>query len=58
MAGVRAERYRPDPARGRVYARLYRLYRRLHDAFGTKAGGGSLADVMKELLVIRDAARS
>lgn len=34
MTGFRADRYVPDPARGRVYDRLYGLYLRLHNAFG------------------------
>ena len=33
------------------------LYRKLHDAFGTPQGNGSLYDVMKELIEIRNRAR-
>jgi len=54
MTAVREHRYVPDPAAGPVYDRLYRLYRRLHDTFGTKGRQDNLYDVMKELLRIRD----
>ncbi len=45
-------RVSPDPAAVAVYGELYRLYRRLHDAFGAN-GVGALSDVMKRLLAIR-----
>jgi len=54
MTGIRPKTYKPDPARHAVYAELYPLYRRLHDAFGTRDGTGSLSGVMKDLLAIRD----
>ncbi|MBM3294781.1 MAG: ribulokinase [Candidatus Aminicenantes bacterium] len=54
MTGIRPRTYKPNPERHAVYAELYPLYRRLHDAFGTKDGPGSLYDVMKDLLAIRD----
>ena len=57
MTGLKAKVYKPDPAARRVYARLYTLYRQLHDAFGTAAGSGSMHNVMKDLLAIRTAAR-
>ena len=37
-----------------VYVELYRLYRRLHDAFGSKKRSSGLYNVMKDLLVLRD----
>ena len=40
-----------------VYSELYRVYRTLHDAFGTKSWQGNLADVMKRLMDIRERAR-
>ncbi len=58
MTGVRSESYEPDPDRVAVYRRLNKLYRTLHDAFGTSASAGSLYEVMKELLRIREQARS
>ena len=35
MTGVKREVYRPRKAAAAMYAELYRLYRQLHDAFGT-----------------------
>jgi L-ribulokinase len=57
MAGVRAERYTPDPQRHATYRRLFALYRALHDSFGLPDCAAPLGHVMKELLAIRDAAR-
>jgi L-ribulokinase len=57
VCGVRAKVYQPDPARHRVYADLYRLYRQLHDAFGSSAWAGRLHNVMKELIRIRELQR-
>ncbi|HEY6634150.1 MAG TPA: ribulokinase [Acidimicrobiia bacterium] len=42
----------PDPEAVKVYADLFGLYRKLHDAFGVR-GSGDLYDVMKELHRIR-----
>jgi L-ribulokinase len=39
-----------------TYDRLYQLYKQLHDAFGATGWEGSLANVMKELIAIRDRA--
>jgi L-ribulokinase len=55
MGGVADVVYRPRADAVRTYARLYDVYRRLHDAFSRD---GELAHVMKELLDIRDAARA
>ncbi len=57
MTAVRPRRYEPDPEAAKVYEPLFALYRRLHDAFGTREGSGALHDVMKELLAIRDRVR-
>jgi L-ribulose-5-phosphate 4-epimerase len=40
-----------------VYQQLCAFYKQLHDAFGTKEWNGSLYDVMKKLLEIRNAQR-
>jgi L-ribulokinase len=56
MTGLKPREFKPDPAAHAVYRRLYPLYRRLHDAFGTEQFNGSLHGVMKELLEIRDRA--
>lgn len=58
MTGVQEKKYVPDRKRVAVYDRLYRLYRMLHDAFGTQDYKESLHGVMKELLRIRDQVRS
>lgn len=58
MTAVRAEKYTPIPENVAVYNRLYRLYRELHDSFGTKEPRTNLHHVMKELLSIRDEARA
>jgi L-ribulokinase len=57
MTGVKDLVYRPTPAAAKVYAELYRIYRTLHDAFGTKGYKGTLDRVMKDLIAIRDRAR-
>jgi L-ribulokinase len=48
MAHLSETRYRPDPARARIYDELFGEYRALHDHFGR---GG--ADVMKRLRALR-----
>jgi L-ribulokinase len=57
MTGLKARVFRPNPKAHEVYKQLYALYRKLHDAFGTKEGNGSLYPVMKELIEIRNQAR-
>jgi L-ribulokinase len=57
MTGVKDVVYRPNRAAVAVYARLYKLYRSLHDAFGKTGQNPPLDSVMKELIAIRKAAR-
>ncbi len=57
MTGLKTRVFQPNPEAHAVYQRLYSLYRKLHDAFGTPQTDGSLYGVMKELLEIRNAAR-
>jgi len=57
MTGLKRQVYRPRPRAHAVYQQLYELYRKLHDAFGTRQWQGNLHDVMKRLLELRDAAR-
>ena len=57
MTGVKQKLYRPDKKAAATYARLYNLYRSLHDAFGTAGYKGQLHGVMKELIAIRDQVR-
>jgi L-ribulokinase len=58
MTGLKSKVFRPNPAAHAVYQELYKLYRTLHDAFGTEQGGGALYSVMKDLLEIRAKARN
>lgn len=57
MTTVDEVSYFPDPKAHTTYDRLYTLYRRLHDIFGTRDYSDNLFDVMKELLRLRDEAR-
>ena len=58
MGAAAAATYNPNPKDVATYERLYKLYRRLHDAFGIEGTRDNLADVMKQLLTIRDEARA
>jgi len=49
--------FKPNPAAHAVYRELYALYKKLHDAFGTKDWSGNLHDVMKQLIAIRSRVR-
>lgn len=57
MTGVKDTVYEPIAANVAVYRELYKVYKTLHDAFGTKSFSGSLSGVMKDLLRIRERAR-
>jgi len=54
MCGVKEIIYKPISQNHKVYQRLYTLYKKLHDAFGLQSYSGSLAEVMKELLAIKE----
>jgi L-ribulokinase len=58
MTGMRERVFRPIPENQRIYNRLFALYKRLHDAFGVPGRKDDPADVMKQLLQIRDQARA
>lgn len=58
MCGVKAETYQPIPAHHKTYARLYKVYRRLHDGFGIKGKTLSMGEVMKDLLAIKEKANA
>jgi L-ribulokinase len=50
--------YKPIPENQAIYKRLYQLYSTLHDSFAvTSKSSGNLAQVMKELMDIRDQQR-
>jgi len=57
MTGLKPRVFKPNPTTQAVYRELYALYKKLHDAFGTKDWNGNLRDVMKELLAIRSRVR-
>ena len=57
MTGLKTCQFQPDPEAHAVYTKLYGLYRKLHDAFGTQPANGSLYGVMKDLIEIRNQAR-
>lgn len=56
MAGLKDSVFMPRPEAVRVYDRLFVLYRKLHDSFGTKHYCENLFGVMKELLEIKRSA--
>jgi L-ribulokinase len=56
MCSIKETSYKPIPENHKVYQRLYALYKQLHDAFGIADWSGKLANVMKELLNIKDKA--
>jgi L-ribulokinase len=58
MTGLKPRVFKPNPKAHAVYKELYSLYKKLHDAFGTKEWNGNLYDVMKQLIAIRSQARS
>ena len=57
MTGLKPRVFKPNAKAHATYKQLYRLYRKLHDAFGTKEGSGNLYVVMKELIEIRSRVR-
>jgi L-ribulokinase len=57
MTGLKARVFKPDARAHAIYRELYPLYRKLHDAFGTKEWTGNLHDVMKRLIDIRNRVR-
>ncbi len=56
MTGI-GKQYTPNEKNHEIYKKLYKLYCQLHDAFGTKQWSGSLYNVMKDLLDLRDQVR-
>ncbi|MBP9900989.1 MAG: ribulokinase [Verrucomicrobiota bacterium] len=57
MTGLKSRVFKPNAKAHATYKQLYRLYRKLHDALGTKKGSGNLYDVMKQLIEIRTSVR-
>ena len=58
MCAIKEKTYKPIPDNNKVYVQLYELYRQLHDAFGLDSWSGKLANVMKQLLDIKDKANA
>ena len=56
MTGI-SNTYEPKEKNHLVYKKLYKLYKQLHDGFGTKTWNGNMSNVMKDLLDIRDEVR-
>jgi L-ribulokinase len=56
MTGT-CKQYLPIKEHHETYKKLYRLYRQLHDGFGTRQWSGGMFNVMKELLQLRDEVR-
>ena len=54
---IRDVEYTPIPENEVVYSELYRIYKTLHDAFGTADWSESLGHVMKDLINIRQQQR-
>jgi L-ribulokinase len=54
MCGIKDVTYKPIAENAKIYQRIYVLYKQLHDAFGTREFSGKMANVMKELLSIKD----
>ncbi|MBA7477291.1 Ribulokinase [subsurface metagenome] len=54
MCGIKEQTFKPVPENRQVYQELYRLYKQLHDAFGLADYSGTLANVMKKLLSIKE----
>ncbi len=50
MCGIKKVTYKPVAENHAIYKRVYVLYKQIHDAFGS----GTMANVMKELLSIKD----
>ncbi len=53
MSGLSDSSYKPDSGSRDAWAKLYALYKKLHDSFGTQGCNEDLFPVMKELLAIK-----
>ncbi len=54
MTKLKPNSFKPLAENHKIYSKLYKFYRQLHDAFGTKEYQGSLYNVMKDLLAIKE----
>ncbi len=53
MGGLKDIVYKPKAANVKIYNKLFALYKKLHDGFGTPKFKANYFDVMKELLKLR-----
>jgi L-ribulokinase len=53
MTSVQRKSYQPNAAHAKIYDKLYRLYREVHDAFGGLNTSADLSRVMKDLLALK-----
>ena len=51
------EVYEPDVGNHRIYQKIFGLYSQIHDAFGTSAWSGTMHNVMKDLIALRERQR-
>lgn len=58
MCGVKAKTYKPIAKNQKVYAQMYKLYKKMHDAFGIADSKIVLSDVMKKMLELKEIANS
>jgi L-ribulokinase len=58
MTGLKPRVFKPDAKAHAVYRELYSIYKQLHDAFGRESWKGNLHGTMKQLIAIRQKARS
>ncbi|HWD91918.1 MAG TPA: ribulokinase [Verrucomicrobiae bacterium] len=58
MTGLKPRVFKPRADARAVYRELYSLYQDLHDAFGTEHWNGNLHGIMKQLIALRQKARS
>jgi L-ribulokinase len=57
MCGIKDVTYKPIPENQKIYEQLYVLYKQLHDAFGLQDSSCKLANIMKDLLNIKDSVK-
>jgi len=58
MCGIKRTSFKPIPENHKVYQQLYKLYKQLHDGFGLPDKAQSMANVMKDLLDIKERANA
>jgi L-ribulokinase len=58
ICGIKDKTFKPIAKNHRVYKKIYKLYKRLHDGFGLKGKALAMGGVMKELLAIKEKANA